>query len=102
MGNYYMVVINLPSNITYSNLYVLTGFPAGTSLIVTNNTATPAFIVQASSPPLASSDQYPILSGQSVLVHATGDPVWVRGGTGPFIVQKVTETITPFRDVQQF
>ena len=94
-----MIVLNLPSNITYSNLYTLSGFPAGTSLIVTNNTSSPAFIVQASVPPLASSDQYPLLPGQTVLVHATGDPVWVRGGTGPFIVQKVTETITPFMGV---
>lgn len=94
-----MVVINLPSNITYSNLYVLSGFPAGTSLIVTNNCSTPAFLVQATLPPLALSDQYPLLPGQTILVHATSDPVWVRGGTGPFIVQKVTETITPFTGV---
>ena len=38
-----MIVLNLPSNITYSNLYSLSGFPAGTSLIVTNNTATGMF-----------------------------------------------------------
>lgn len=91
-----MIILNLPSNITYSNLYILSGFPAGTSLILTNNTATPAFIVQASVPPLASSDQYPLLPGQTVLVHGNENPIWVRGGTGPFIVQKVTETITPF------
>lgn len=94
-----MIVINLPSNTTYSNLYSLSGFPAGTSLIVTNNTSTPAFLVQATLPPLASSDQYPLLPGQTILVHATNYPVWVRGGTGPFIVQKVTETITPFSGV---
>lgn len=94
-----MIVLNLPSNITYSNLYTLSGFPAGTSLIVTNNTSTPAFLVQATLPPLALSDQYPLLPGQTILVHATSDPVWVRGGTGPFIVQKVTETITPFSGV---
>lgn len=94
-----MIVLNLPSNITYSNLYTLSGFTQGDSLILTNNTATPVFLVQASTPPLAESDQYPLIPGQSILVHATTNPIWVRGGTGPFIVQKVTETITPFTGV---
>lgn len=94
-----MQVVSIPSPFTYTNLYTLSGFAAGTSLIVTNNTSTPIFLVQASSPPLANSDQYPLLSGQTVLVHANANPIWVRGGTGPVLVQKVTETITPFTGV---
>lgn len=94
-----MVVINLLSNITYSNLYTLSGFAAGLSLIVTNNTSSPAFIVQASVPPLASSDQYPLLPGQTVLVHGNENPIWIRGGTGPLIVQSILETITPFTGI---
>lgn len=94
-----MVVVEIPSTSTYSNLYTLSSFPAGTSLILTNNTSTPAFIVQASVPPLASSDQYPLLSGQTVLVHANADPIWVRGGKGPFLVQSLLDTVTPFSGV---
>lgn len=94
-----MIVVEIPSTSTYSNLYVLSEFSAGTSLILTNNTSTPAFIVQASVPPLASSDQYPLLPGQTVLVHANADPIWVRGGKGPFLVQSLLETITPFSGV---
>lgn len=94
-----MQVVSIPTPSTYTNLYTLSGFDAGTSLIVTNNTSTPIFLVQASSPPLASSDQYPLLSGQTVLVHANANPIWVRGGTGPVLVQMVTETITPFTGV---
>ena len=94
-----MQVVSIPSPFTYTNLYTLSGFDAGTSLIVTNNTSSPAYIVQASLPPLADSDQYPLLSGQTVLVHAKSDPVWIRGGSGPVLVQSVTETITPFTGV---
>ncbi len=94
-----MQVVSIPSNLTYTNLYTLSGFDAGTSLIITNNTSTTAFLVQASVPPLASSDQYPLQSGQTVLVHATDDAIWIRGGTGPVLVQSVTETITPFQSV---
>ena len=94
-----MVVVEIPSAIAYSNLYTLSSFPAGTSLILTNNCSTPAFIVQASVPPLASSDQYPLLPGQTVLVHANADPIWIRGGKGPFLVQSLLDTITPFSGV---
>lgn len=94
-----MQVVSIPSNLTYSNLYTLSGFDPGTSLVVTNNTSSPAFLVQAVSPPLASSDQYPLLPGQTVLVHANADPVWIRGGTGPVLVQSVIETITPYTAV---
>lgn len=94
-----MVVVNLPSSVTYTNLYTLSGFDAGTSLILTNNTSSPAFIVQASVPPLASSDQYPLLPGQTVLAHANENPIWIRGGTGPFVVQSLLDTITPYTGV---
>lgn len=94
-----MQVVSIPSNLTYTNLYTLSGFDAGTSLIITNNTSSPAFLVQAVSPPLASSDQYPLLPGQTVLVHANAYPIWIRGGTGPVVVQTLLETITPFTGV---
>lgn len=94
-----MVVVNLPSQSIYSNLYTLTGFSAGGSLIVTNNTSTTAFIVQASSPPLADSDQYPINTGQTVLIHGNQHPIWIRGGQGPVLVQSLLETITPFTGI---
>lgn len=94
-----MQVVSIPSNLTYSNLYTLSQFDPGTSLVVTNNTSSSAFLVQAVSPPLASSDQYPLLPGQTVLVHANADPVWIRGGTGPVLVQSVIETITPYTAV---
>lgn len=91
-----MLVINLPSNITYSNLYTLSSYAAGKSLIVTNNSSTPAFLVQSALAPADSSDQYPLLPGQSILVHGNDNPIWIRGGTGPIIVQSLLETITPF------
>jgi hypothetical protein len=94
-----MVVINLPSNSTYSNLYTLTSYTAGLSLIITNNTSSPAFIVQQTSQPVADSDQYPLLPGQTILVHGNDDPIWIRGGNGPLIVQSILETITPFTGI---
>lgn len=94
-----MVIVGIPSSTVYSNLYTLSGYDAGLSLIVTNNTSTPAFLVQLPSQPAASSEQYPLLPGQTVLVHGNSNPIWIRGGTGPLVVQSILETITPFTGI---
>lgn len=92
-----MVVVEIPSAITYSNIYSLTGFTTGSSLVITNNTATPLFVVAGSSPPLAESDQYPIIPGETLVFHGNGDPIWIRGGKGPVIVQNANARVaSPF------
>ena len=92
-----MVVIEVPSNVTYSNIYSLTGFTTGSSLVITNNSSTPLFVVAGASPPLAESDQYPIVSGETLVFHGNGDPIWVRGGKGPIIVQNANARVaSPF------
>lgn len=94
-----MQLITIPSDVIYSNLYTLTGIASGTSLILTNNTSYVAWVVQAASPPLAESDQYPLYPGKTIRVNGSADPIWVRGGYGPFIVQTDTDSIAPFTAV---
>lgn len=94
-----MEVIDLPSNIVYSNLYTLTGFDTGLSLIVTNSSSRAIFLVQSPTQPADSSDQYPVMPGQTTLVHGNSDPIWVRGSKGPVVVQSILETVTPFTGV---
>lgn len=94
-----MQIVSIPSRDVYTNLYDLSGFPDGTSLIVTNGASDPLFIIQAETIPTASSDAFPVVSGKSTLVHANEFPIWIRGGTGPVIVQTLLETIVPFTGV---
>lgn len=94
-----MQIVSIPSNTVYTNLYTLSTFPAGTSLIVTNGASDTLFIVQAETIPTASSYAFPVLAGQSTLIHANEFPIWIRGGTGPVIVQTLLETIVPFTGV---
>ena len=94
-----MVIVELPSLFTYSNLYTLSSFTAGTSLIVTNNSSFPCFLIQAETIPSESSDAYPLPPGQTTLVQANSFPIWIRGGTGPVIVQSLLETVVPFTGV---
>lgn len=92
-----MQVINLPDDTVYRNLYTLSGYDAGRSLIVTNNTADPAFLAQSATIPALDSFHYPLNPGQTTLVQGNQDPIWILGGSGPIFVQSVTETITAFQ-----
>lgn len=94
-----VAVVNLPSQTEYVNLITLSGLDEDESLILRNNTSTTAFIIQAVSQPSNDAPGYPILTGETLLVHTTFTPIWIKGGTGPFIVQELTSTITPFTGV---
>lgn len=94
-----VAVVNLPSQTEYANLVALSGLDEDESLILRNNTSTTAFIIQAVSQPSNDAPGYPILTGETLLVHTTFTPIWIKGGTGPFIVQELTSTITPFTGV---
>lgn len=94
-----MQIVSVPSKSVYTNLYTLSGFAVGTSLILTNGASDPLFVIQAATIPTASSDAFPVESGQSTLIHANEFPIWIRGGTGPVIVQTLLETVTPFTGV---
>lgn len=93
-----MKAISLPDN-SFSSLYTLSGLSG--SVIVTNQTSTPIFIVQSATQPLSQSlDAFSVSSGDTVMVHDNGLDCWVRGTpSGPIIVQSLIETITPFLSV---
>lgn len=94
-----MNIVSIPSELTYSNLYTLSGIVAGTSLIITNNTSDPLYLIQQSTQPSAGSSAFPVLPSQTILVHANEFPVWVRGDSGPVIVQELTGTVAPFSTI---
>lgn len=94
-----MQIISIPSKDTYTNLHTLSTFPLGTSLIVTNACSEPLFLAQSETDPTASSLAYPVLSGQTTVMHWHGVPAWIKGGTGPVFIQPIAGTISPFLSV---
>lgn len=94
-----MQIVNLPDDKGYHNLYSESGFPSGKSLIIKNNSSRPLFVIQQPTKPLDTFLAYPVLPLDSVLVHATDDPIWVKGSNGPIVVQSLLETITPYTGV---
>lgn len=94
-----MASITIPSSTSFTNLYTLSGIAQGTSLILTNGTASSAYVVQSAVQPSDSSHQYPLMPGQTVVVNGTSDPIWIKGSEGPFFVQTIVDTIMPFTGV---
>jgi hypothetical protein len=94
-----MAIINLPSTTVYSNLYTLSEFDAGTSLILTNDSSLPCYVIQQPTQPSVSDRSFPVRSGETTLIHANDDPIWIRGGIGQIIVQRLTGTVAPFSTV---
>lgn len=94
-----MQVVNIPSNISFFNLYSLSGYASTKSLILTNNTSSVILVLQASTPPLATTDAFPLYIGQTILIQGNTDPIWVKGNTGPLVVQDYSDTIIPFNGI---
>lgn len=96
-----MQVINLVSDSLYYNLYTLTGYTQGQTLVVHNNTPDPLFVVRAASQPSPTEAQRDFIEpGAIVVVYANGLPIWIQGSTGPLVVHAVFErTVLPFQGV---
>lgn len=93
-----MINVILPSAQDYYNLYDLTGYEPGTSLIVTNSSNSQVRISQSETKPSVKLIGFPVWPQQTSLVHGNDTmPVWIKGGTdGYIIVQELTSTVVPF------
>lgn len=90
-----MVTVNIPNATSYHNLNTLSGFPIGSTLVITNNANTQVYLSQSTLTPSAGSDQYPLPRGKTVIINGNDIPVWVTGGHGPVIVQSYDSVIFP-------
>ncbi len=93
-----MKTISLVSDNTYYNLYTLSEYTQGTTLVVHNRTSDVIFLAHSETQPSFNTllCEY-VDSGQTVVIHSNGSPVWIAGSTGPVIVQAITEKlIAPF------
>lgn len=87
-----------PTNI-FQDVYVLSGFAAGTSLIVTNNSSHTIYLNQSTLAPTTRESTYAVNVGQSVVIHGNEQKLWLSGDGGHVLVQNITGTISPFSSV---
>lgn len=95
-----MIVVQLPKSDAYQPLYTLSGYSVSDSLIITNDTPQTIFLTQSDTQPTDDSNAFFAHPYQTVLAHADGKPLWVRGKPGPILVQLLSRTITPFTAVE--
>lgn len=93
-----MEVVGIPDDSQYYNLNILSGIASG-SLIVTNSSAQPIYLIQSATQPTLSDKGWPVGCGESVLIHSSTVPAWIKGEPGPVYVQLMTGTIAPFTNV---
>lgn len=91
-----MQVISIPSSTSYSDLQTLTGYPVGTAMLLTNNTSQALYVVQSATQPDVTSAQYPVQVGQTVILESSTVMYWIKGSTGPVVVQLNTANIAPY------
>lgn len=96
-----MQVVNLVNDSVYYNLYTVSGYTQGQTLVLHNNTPDPVFVVKAASQPSPDTTQRDYIEpGAQVIIYANGVPIWVMGTLGPLIVNAVFERTTlPFQGV---
>ena len=90
-----MTITFIPSPDQYYSVESLSGFTPGTSLIITNHTADPIFVLQQATQPAATAEGFPVESGSSCSVNSGDVPLWVRGFGGPLVFQDPTSVILP-------
>lgn len=92
--------IYLSRSESFSDLYAITGFSPGSSLIVTNHSSLSLYLSQGPTPPSNRSDYantvYPVATGSTVVVGGNGQGVWVSSDGGPITVQSVSGSINPY------
>lgn len=95
-----MITVNLPKSDAYQSLYALSGYGVRDSLIITNDTPQTIFLTQSDTQPVDDSNAFFAHPYQTVLAHADGKTLWIRGKPGPVVVQKLSSTVTPFTSVE--
>lgn len=96
-----MAFIELPDSFQYFDLYAASGIAEDLSIIITNTSSYVLEVIQSPTQPLSSDQGYVVASNESVLVHANlGSIIWTKSGEAGFIVQPLTDTITPFTSIE--
>lgn len=77
------MILSLPTSTTYYDVHVVTGFTAGQSVVIHNETAQTLHVVIAATLPVNDSGAVSIESGETYSFSPKTSKLWVRGSTGP-------------------
>lgn len=86
------MILHLANPTTYYDVHVLTGYAAGSSVVVNNETSSSLYLVV--SPTLPTSDTGSVLIdvGETYVFSPKTSKLWVRGSTGPIHFETLTNS----------
>lgn len=97
-----MSTLKLPNAYEFHDLYTLSGYPRGSSLVVTNNTSSQIRLLHEETFPEVKIGGFPVWPTFTCLVHGNDErELWIKGGVdGYIVVQELTSTVVPFTGIE--
>lgn len=77
------MILSLPTSTGYYDVHVLTGFLAGQSVVIHNETAQTLHVAISATLPVSDSGAVSIESGETYSFSPKTSKLWIRGSTGP-------------------
>lgn len=84
--------ITLPTSTTYYDVHVATGFVAGQSVIIRNETSTILHVVISDTLPTSDTGSVDIPTGSEYVFSAKTSKLWIRGSTGPIHCETLVDS----------
>lgn len=85
--------LRLANATTYFDVYALTGFASGKSIVVHNETSSPIFLAISPTAPTNDSQAIAIETGETYSFSPKTSKLWVRGSTGPIRCEILTSAL---------
>uniref|UniRef100_A0AAU6VYE6 Virion structural protein n=2 Tax=unclassified bacterial viruses TaxID=12333 RepID=A0AAU6VYE6_9VIRU len=92
--------ITLPTSTTYYDVHLATGFTAGQSIIIRNETSTTLHVIISPTLPTSDTGSIAIVAGAEYVFSPKTSKLWVRGSTGPIHCETLIDSrSSPFERV---
>lgn len=86
------MILNLATPTTYYDVHSLTGFAAGESVIVHNETSSPLYVAISPTAPINDTGAVLVESGETYVFSPKTSKLWIRGSTGPIHFETLLAT----------
>lgn len=86
------MILNLATSSVYYDVHLVTGFTAGQSVVIHNETAQTLYVTIAPILPVSDSGAVTVESGETYSFSAKTSKLWIRGSTGPINFETLLDT----------
>lgn len=84
--------INLPTSTIYYDVHLTTGFVAGQSIVVRNETSSTLYVVISPTLPVSDTGSVDVPAGAEYVFSPKASKLWIRGSTGPIHCETLVDS----------